>query len=216
MNSYISIETMLINFLKNLPFIDIGTGHMRHNGKSKKIAFSFAQKDAFPGSTVLDMGCFDGYWSEKLSGLGYRVTSIDIEKHYPKTQIVDLDKSLPFADASFDLVWSTDVIEHLDSPSATAQEIKRILKPKGIMIVSTNNSFFWIYPIMKLFGYSAKELQNPGHKQFFSYADVRALFPRAQIYGFLPYTLVKFTISHPTLLHYLSPTFVMVARREEL
>lgn len=206
----------IINFLKNLPFIDIGAGHMRHDGKSKLIAYSFAEKSASSGKSALDMGAFDGYWSEKLSRLGYKVTSADIESHYAKTQIVDFEKKLPFGDASFDLVWSTDVIEHLENPAAVIQEIKRILKPKGLAIISTNNSFFWIYPIMKIFGYSAKELQNPGHKQFFSYADVRKLFPNAKIYGFFPYMLIKLTISHPTLMHFLSPTFVIVAEREGL
>jgi len=206
----------VINFLKNLPLIDIGTGHMRHSAKSKQIAYCFAVPEATPGKTALDMGCGDGFWSGKLASLGFTVTSVDHDKYYEKTQVLNLDSKLPFGDSSFDLVWSTDVLEHLQNPALAIQEIKRILKPKGILLLTTPNSYFWLYPLMRIFGHTPKSLQNPDHKQFFSLTDIRKLFPRAQVLGFFPYVILKFTISHPTLLHHLSPTFVMVARKKEL
>ena len=206
----------IINFLKNLPFIDIGTGHMRHSAKSKKIAYRLATSKTASGKTALDMGCGDGYWSEKLTALGFAVTSVDHDKYYSRTQVIDLDKALPFPDAAFGLVWSTDVLEHLRNPAYAVQEIKRILKPKGILLLTTPNSYFWLYPIMRVFGHTPQSLQNPDHKQFFSLADIQVLFPRAKIFGFFPYMILKFTISHPTLLHYLSPTFIVFAGKENL
>src|SRR5439155_2498564 len=48
-------------------------------------------------------------------------------------------ESLPFADASFDVVWCTDVLEHLaDRPTAIAQ-IARVLKPGGLFLYDTIN-----------------------------------------------------------------------------
>lgn len=204
-----------ISFLKKLP-IDLGTGHQRHRTKSKKICYRFAKKFYSPGKTALDMGCGDGFWSEKLKALGYAVTSLDHEKIYPGTRVVNLEEGLPFPDGSFDLIWSTDVLEHLYRPEQIIQEIKRVLKPGGLLTLTTNNSYFWIYPLFKIFGYSPKDLQNPDHKQFFSLAEVRALFPRAKIYGFFPYIIFKFTISGSRMIHYLSPSLVVVIKKESI
>jgi 2-polyprenyl-6-hydroxyphenyl methylase/3-demethylubiquinone-9 3-methyltransferase len=46
-------------------------------------------------------------------------------------------EALPFADASFEVVWCTDVLEHLaDRPAAIAQ-IARVLKPGGLFLYDT-------------------------------------------------------------------------------
>ncbi|QQG45226.1 MAG: class I SAM-dependent methyltransferase [Candidatus Sungiibacteriota bacterium] len=205
-----------LQFLKNLPLIDLGTGHARHWAKSKKVCFRFAKKFAVTGKTALDMGCGDGFWSQKLTGLGYNVTSVDHEMQYSKTRIVDLEKGLPFPDLSFDLVWSSDVLEHLYTPNHLIREIKRVLGPGGLLLLTTPNSYFWLYTFFKIFGYTPKDLQNPDHKKFFSLKDVMQLFPHAKIFGFFPYALLKFTLSHPLLTHYLSPTFIVVAKKESL
>ncbi len=47
--------------------------------------------------------------------------------------------SLPYPDASFDLVTCTEVIEHLEDFRAALREMSRILKPGGVLIVSTPN-----------------------------------------------------------------------------
>lgn len=205
-----------IQFLKNLPLIDLGTGHKRHYTKSKKICFRHAASFFAPGKTALDMGCGDGFWSKKLADLGYKITSIDLEKHYENTQVVNLENGLTFPDNSFDYVWSTDVLEHLREPEKIISEIKRVLGPGGLLTLTTPNSYFWIYPIFKLFGFTPKDLQNPDHKQFFNLKDVTRLFPKAKIYGFFPYAILKLTIKNPILLRYLSPSFIIVVKKEEI
>lgn len=210
------ISQDFFQFLKDIPLVDFGTNRVRHTTQGKIIACRYAKAFAGIGKTALDVGCGDGFWSEKLSMFGYEVTSIDLNVSYKKARMVNLEKSLPFSDGSFDLVWSTEVLEHLYSPETLVREIKRILKPHGRMVLTTPNSYFWIYPIFKLFGYTPKDIQNADHKQFFSIKAIRALFPRARILGFFPYTILKFTIKNPTTLHYLSPTFVMVSTKEDL
>ncbi len=57
-----------------------------------------------------------------------------------KVDIVDLNVSgLPYADASFDLVTATEVIEHLEDFRRLVKEIQRVLKPGGVCILSTPN-----------------------------------------------------------------------------
>ena len=52
----------------------------------------------------------------------------------------DMEERLPFEDASFDLVVSAEGIEHIDGQGALLQEIRRVLRPGGRLLVSTPNT----------------------------------------------------------------------------
>lgn len=51
--------------------------------------------------------------------------------------------SLPFADASFDLVFHCFVAEHFQSPLACNREIKRVLKPGGLLLFQTPSRYYY-------------------------------------------------------------------------
>ena len=51
----------------------------------------------------------------------------------------DLSEPLPFEDASFDLVYSNFVVEHLDDPARTFREFHRVLRPDGWLVLLTSN-----------------------------------------------------------------------------
>ena len=54
--------------------------------------------------------------------------------------VVDLNREpLPYAEASFDLVTCTEVIEHLEHYRFALQEIGRVLRPRGLLVLSTPN-----------------------------------------------------------------------------
>lgn len=53
---------------------------------------------------------------------------------------------LPFADNNFDIVTSVEVYEHVDKPQVMLKEIKRVLKPGGILLISTANKLWPIEP----------------------------------------------------------------------
>jgi len=205
----VKMETIL-NILKNIPFVDFGQGNMRHKTKAKQIAFKYAEKNIKNNATALDLGCGDGYWSERLKQLGYDVISTDIEKCHKDAQVVDANYPLPYPDKNFDLVWSMDVIEHLENPDFTAQEIKRVLKSNGTAILITSNSYFWLYYFFKIFGLTPRDLQRRDHKYFFCFKDIQKLFPKSEIYGYFPYTILKFKIKNSFLIKVLSPTFVII------
>jgi hypothetical protein len=58
-----------------------------------------------------------------------------------------------------------------------------------------------------------KKLQHQGHKHFFALDDIRSLFPRAELYGYFPYAMVKRTVSSDLSLSLLTPTFVIHERK---
>jgi SAM-dependent methyltransferase len=198
----------MIDSFKKIP-IDFGQGGLRKSSKGKLIAFSLI--DSKRKGLALDLGCREGYWSKRIEALGYEVASIDIEKRYHKCTVMDANKPLPFPDQSFDLVWSSEVIEHLDSPQKIMTELKRILKPGGQIILTTPNSYFWLFKLLSLFGQTPKKLQRSDHKHFFNLSNIKEIFPEAKIYGFFPYFLVKFKITK--LIGLLSPTFVIYLKK---
>lgn len=108
-----------------------------------------------PSSRVLDAGCGDGVYCEWLSHQGHAlVVGIDIS-----TRILAIARSnvanrgnanvmrflagnlerLPFADASLDAVVCSQVIEHLLDDQAGLNELHRVLRSGGQLVISTDN-----------------------------------------------------------------------------
>jgi ubiquinone/menaquinone biosynthesis C-methylase UbiE len=98
------------------------------------------------GSRVLDAGCGAGMWVQFLREKGYAVEGLDfsselverLRRTYPDTQWTEGDiRRMPFADASFDAVFSWGVVEHDEAgPAAALREFFRILKPGGVAVVT--------------------------------------------------------------------------------
>ncbi len=109
----------------------------------------FARFGPKPGvsATVLDAGCGRGEFLDFFVDQGFRVAGVDLsftavesaKKRSPKAllSIGSLDEALCFISNSFDLVWSTEVLEHIFDPSNALSEINRILKPGGLLVLTT-------------------------------------------------------------------------------
>ena len=125
---------------------------------------------------ILDIGCGSGANSIALAQKGHRLHGVDVSevaikqycRHGFDGRVADIEFGLDYPDASFDLAFCSEVIEHMTSPEILASEISRILKPGGLLVLSTPNSAFWLYRLLGLFGYTVSELQHPKHFQFFS------------------------------------------------
>lgn len=200
----------IISLLKKLP-IDVGQAEMKHGSAGKLIAFSFVNEG--DGKFALDIGCRDGYWSERLKKRGYKVSSFDLEPNYDSAFSHDVEKGIPFADKSFDLVWCTEVIEHLNYPKFLLEEIDRVLKPNGLAVLTTPNSDWFFYKISWLWGWTPQKLQNIDHKQFFKEKDIRKLSPNYDLFGYFPYVRFFFTIR--SFIGLLSPTFILVHKAKK-
>lgn len=88
------------------------------------------------GMQILDNGCGRGEFLHAFSSLGMIAAGTDISSFCPETQIVDLDnEALPFPDDFFDAVFSKSVIEHIANTEHYIKEMRRVLKPGGVLIL---------------------------------------------------------------------------------
>jgi len=84
----------------------------------------------------LDVGCEDYHFHLE----GYHVARCDIKpQDLPNFKIVDLNKRWDYPDESFHVIRACEVIEHLENPWHFFREAKRVLKPDGVLVLSTPN-----------------------------------------------------------------------------
>jgi 2-polyprenyl-3-methyl-5-hydroxy-6-metoxy-1,4-benzoquinol methylase len=197
----------LIDVLKRVP-LDLGQGAVAETTQGKKIALSLVPPGV--GRTALDIGARAGHQTRWLVGKGYEVTSIDLDPQFEGCQRVDVNAPLPFPDGAFDLIWCSEVVEHLEDPVLAAREFRRVVRPGGDVIVTTPNSYAWLFRLIALFGLTPQRIQRADHRHFFDIRAMRALFPDADLYGYFPYALIKLTITRGV--GALSPTFVVHVR----
>lgn len=126
---------------------------MNHYDLRRRLEVIFDQLLAgknLEGRRLLDAGCGTGYFSQRALTTGARVTSVDIGVNLLKearkkgaAQPVASDiTNLSFADESFDVVVSSECIEHTPSPETAVAELVRVLRPGGILVVTCPNRFW--------------------------------------------------------------------------
>jgi ubiquinone/menaquinone biosynthesis C-methylase UbiE len=113
------------------------------------------------GLEILDLGCGTGRHALRLAGEGARVTGVDFSEGMlgkarakPGAGAItfvrhDLATPLPFADASFDRVLSSLVLEHIADLDLLFSEIRRVCRPTGFVLLTA------MHPAMMLIGRQA-------------------------------------------------------------
>lgn len=92
------------------------------------------------GQKILDLGAGQGWYSLYLQEKGFQVTAVDQKLGFHHPQISTLEKSLeeklPFPNEEFDMILAWDIIEHVKNETQLLQEMHRILKKGGIVLLS--------------------------------------------------------------------------------
>ena len=90
---------------------------------------------------ILDVGCGNGpYWHLNSS---LRWTGIDIVKTPRTSVVIKIGEPLPFEESSFDFVLCTQVLEHIDDNQFIIDQIEKVLKPGGLLLVNVP----FLYPL---------------------------------------------------------------------
>jgi len=100
------------------------------------------------GQDVLEAGCGEGYGADLIASVAQRVIAVDydaaavahVRARYPRVQVLVANlASLPLPDASVDVVVNFQVIEHLWDQPQFVTECLRVLRPGGLLLMSTPN-----------------------------------------------------------------------------
>jgi ubiquinone/menaquinone biosynthesis C-methylase UbiE len=139
-----------------------------------------------PQEMILDVGCGTGVFTLNILGFGPRMTGIDIS--YPMLQRAELKakgfpfravagdmRYLPFADECFDKVVSMTALEFVADGRAAVEDLLRVTKKSGVVVVTTLNS-------LSPWADRRKKAADRGHSLFQqmifrSPDDMRALVP---------------------------------------
>jgi 2-polyprenyl-3-methyl-5-hydroxy-6-metoxy-1,4-benzoquinol methylase len=107
----------------------------------------FLNENVRPGERVLDVGCGEGRFAAELARAGATVVGIDVAEEplrrarelHPEldVRLVDAEGGWELADASFDVVWAGEVIEHVADTAAWLSEVRRVLRSGGRLLLST-------------------------------------------------------------------------------
>jgi len=187
------------------------------------------------GGVGLDVGCGTGRLMQRLSGRG-RVYGVDgsmgmlrvLRQQGRGRGVKALTHRLPFADASFDLVWCVAVLHHLASKervAATVAEMVRVTRPGGHVVIWDHNPLNPYWPVVM-----GRVPQDQGRERLVPAAEIEAALREAgasawsvRRMGFVPdfaprwamglFRLVEAVVERTPVLNRLAAHNVVVARK---
>lgn len=138
---------------------NVGDMAFKRRVKTIVLGLDIQEKDK-----ILDCGCGEGFYlkiiselsSCQLYGFDYDDDVLDRARRELDTSRIQLDKgdiySLPYKDKEFDKIILSEVLEHLPDDIRALAEVKRVLKPNGVLFITVPNHnypFLWD-PINKI------------------------------------------------------------------
>ncbi|SOX52938.1 class I SAM-dependent methyltransferase [Mycobacterium ahvazicum] len=128
---------------RTIPDLDIENyWFRRHQVVYQRLAKHCVDRD------VLEAGCGEGYGADLIADVARRVIAVDydeaavahVRSRYPRVDVMQANLAeLPLPDASMDVVVNFQVIEHLWDQTQFVKECARVLRPSGLLMMSTPN-----------------------------------------------------------------------------
>lgn len=119
------------------------------NRRVEVLVEQFLAGSAVPGTNALDVGCGLGFFSRSLHSRGVDVTACDLGPKLVERTRSEVGCEAVVADAlnlvdqfgknQFDMVVSSECIEHTPDPYAAVRQMAGVLKPGGLLSISTPN-----------------------------------------------------------------------------
>jgi SAM-dependent methyltransferase len=134
---------------------------------------------------ILDLGCADGYVTAHLRRRASTIVGFDLDVRdvrAAKTRVrgahflAGSAEALPFASASFDAVLMLDVLEHVGDDRKSIDEIVRVLRPGGYLILSTPHRGLFGFLDPENFFLKGKDGRPLPRHRHYSITEYRRLF----------------------------------------
>jgi len=133
-------------------YFEVEQSHWLMRGRRAIARDTLVRSGVRRGARVLDFGCGSGLVVASLEQAGYDSHGVDfsreaidfgVEKGVRNLHVIAGEK-LPFADSSFDAVVCMDVLEHLRDEQPALAEMRRVLKPGGVLVVMVP-AYGWLW-----------------------------------------------------------------------
>ena len=180
-----------------------------------------------PDMLVLDLGAGSGRVRQmNFRGLASKVTGVDPDARILKNPFLDeavttSGSEIPFPDATFDMVISDNVLEHLDNPAQVFKEVCRVLKPEGWFMAKTPNKHHYMPLIARLTPTSFHKCVNRlrGRPSADTYPTLYRVNTKSDVERFaqsagLDVESIGFVEGRPEYLRFSAPTYLLGALYE--
>ncbi len=191
------------------------------------------------GARVLDVGCgsgvvlynlrdkYDVLCGLELSAERVRTAQQTLDGLDAEVRAGNIETGVDYPDASFDTIVLSDVIEHIVNLWPAMEEMKRLLRPGGQVVLTTPNVASLRRRLMLLRGEfpstaaadegfavrTQHELHDKGHLHYFTYSMLRKLFARYDFSDFRGYGIGRLGRVHQLVPSLLSSCCMVVATK---
>ena len=177
----------------SVPLVDAGIYDVPVDPNAPNNVHALTLRSVGSTKRVLEIGCASGHVTRALVAQGNTVVGVEIDAEAAETaaehaervvvgDLEDMDLDVEFGDDRFDVVVLGDVLEHLRNPLAVLRSARRLLAPKGFIVISLPNVAHVDVRLMLLSGswdYRDLGLLDRTHLRFFTRASARKLLADA-------------------------------------
>jgi 2-polyprenyl-3-methyl-5-hydroxy-6-metoxy-1,4-benzoquinol methylase len=156
---------------------------------SKYSSHYYFQRLAGSNNDILDIGCGEGYFAERIAQSGNRTIGIDLLPEVKQMNFLsgyiqaDLEQGLsnarqPLEGCQFDKILLQDVLEHLRNPEILLKDCAQFLKPNGQVLISVPNVAnltVRLSLLLGIFQYAERGILDKTHVRFFTRRTARKL-----------------------------------------
>jgi SAM-dependent methyltransferase len=159
-------------------------GHEGYSGDRQGYAGNFrnwmrTELEGLPHSKeVLEVGCGDASFTKSLAECSPRVTAIDISadqialnaRAHPEIAFIqhDVAERFPFEDETFDVIWCSEVLEHLFDPGFALREMHRVMTTGGKLLITVPYHGLFKNVLIALFRWDEHFAPDNPHIRFFT------------------------------------------------
>jgi len=146
---------------------------------------AFLLEHVAPGDRVLDLGCGEGTFTALLARagaapVGFEVADAAVRRAraaHPDLdfRLAPIDGPLELADATVDVVWASEVIEHVADTARWLSEVRRVLRPGGVLVLTTPAHGRARVAGLALRGFERHFDPRGDHLRFYTLRSLRAL-----------------------------------------